>query len=125
MRNTSRKWIYLLAACVAVSFNVGTAGAESPASSGIGMKLGQHGASLAGYRRYHDYSDVDEFDDPSAGYYAPPVYRYVRPPEPYFDTRVYELIPPPRPANCGEYRYWNGEYCADARDHPPYVGPRW
>jgi hypothetical protein len=35
------------------------------------------------------------------------------------------LLPPPRPANCGEFRYWNGEYCADARDQPPYVGPRW
>jgi hypothetical protein len=24
-----------------------------------------------------------------------------------------------RPANCGEYRYWNGSYCADARLNPP------
>jgi len=22
-------------------------------------------------------------------------------------------------ANCGTFRYWNGEYCADARDEPP------
>jgi hypothetical protein len=59
----------LLAGCVAVSVNVGAVGAESPASSGIGMKLGQHGVSLAGYRRYHDYANDDEFDDPSPGYY--------------------------------------------------------
>ena len=24
-----------------------------------------------------------------------------------------------RPANCGEYRYWNGWVCLDARDYPP------
>lgn len=29
-----------------------------------------------------------------------------------------------RPANCGEFRYWNGWRCADARLEPPYVGPR-
>ena len=30
-----------------------------------------------------------------------------------------------RPANCGEFHYWDGERCADARVDPPYVGPRW
>ena len=29
-----------------------------------------------------------------------------------------------RPANCGEYRYWNGTECLDARDYPPDLGPR-
>lgn len=29
-----------------------------------------------------------------------------------------------RPSNCGEFRYWNGERCADARLDPPYTGPR-
>ena len=24
-----------------------------------------------------------------------------------------------RPENCGTFKYWNGEYCADARDKPP------
>jgi hypothetical protein len=24
-----------------------------------------------------------------------------------------------RPANCGQYRYWNGVRCADARINPP------
>lgn len=23
------------------------------------------------------------------------------------------------PANCGTFKYWNGEYCADARFEPP------
>jgi hypothetical protein len=30
---------------------------------------------------------------------------------------------PPRPRGCGRYRYWNGEYCADARYDLPFVGP--
>lgn len=34
------------------------------------------------------------------------------------------LLPPPRPASCGEYHYWNGETCLDARYHDPYLGPR-
>jgi hypothetical protein len=24
-----------------------------------------------------------------------------------------------RPENCGTFKYWNGEYCADAREPPP------
>ncbi len=24
-----------------------------------------------------------------------------------------------RPDNCGTFKYWNGEYCADARFNPP------
>ena len=34
------------------------------------------------------------------------------------------LLPPPRPASCGQYRYWNGERCVDARYNDPYLGPR-
>lgn len=30
-----------------------------------------------------------------------------------------------RPASCGQYRYWDGTQCLDARDNPPDVGPRW
>ncbi|MDA7946226.1 MAG: hypothetical protein MPJ78_01975 [Hyphomicrobiaceae bacterium] len=29
-----------------------------------------------------------------------------------------------RPANCGEYRYWNGTECLDARDYPPDLSAR-
>ena len=35
------------------------------------------------------------------------------------------VVPPPRPASCGEYRYWTGEYCVDARYNTPYLGPRY
>jgi hypothetical protein len=30
---------------------------------------------------------------------------------------------PVRPASCGEYRYWDGEACVDARFNKPYLGP--
>jgi hypothetical protein len=29
------------------------------------------------------------------------------------------VVVPVRPANCGVYRYWNGERCVDARFAPP------
>ena len=34
------------------------------------------------------------------------------------------VLPPPRPASCGQYRYWNGERCVDARYNNPYIGRR-
>jgi hypothetical protein len=30
---------------------------------------------------------------------------------------------PLRPASCGEYRYWDGAACVDARFNKPYLGP--
>jgi hypothetical protein len=33
-------------------------------------------------------------------------------------------IVPARPTSCGEYRYWDGERCVDARYNNPYLGPR-
>lgn len=30
-----------------------------------------------------------------------------------------------RPADCGAYRYWDGEDCVDARSVPPDTGPKW
>jgi hypothetical protein len=55
-------------------------------------------------------------DSRPRGYSSPPVAEYV-PPAP--------VLIPLRPRSCGSYRYWNGEYCADARYERPYVGPRW
>ena len=34
------------------------------------------------------------------------------------------VLPPPRPLSCGQYRYWNGSACVDARYNDPYLGPR-
>lgn len=33
-------------------------------------------------------------------------------------------VVPVRPVSCGEYHYWDGERCVDARYNRPYVGPR-
>jgi len=34
------------------------------------------------------------------------------------------LVVPVRPLSCGQYHYWNGETCVDARYNTPYIGPR-
>lgn len=76
---------------------------------------------VVSHRGYYDddADDEEDRDDPP----PPPEARgYPQPPE---GDVVPEWVPPPRPANCGEYKYWNGAYCADAREQPPYVGPRW
>ena len=60
-------------------------------------------------------------------YGAPPVVG-VQPVVPVVPPAVAEepviVVPPPRPASCGEYRYWNGQNCVDARYNRPYLGPR-
>jgi hypothetical protein len=33
-------------------------------------------------------------------------------------------IVPVRPVSCGQYKYWDGERCVDARYNNPYLGPR-
>lgn len=80
----------------------------------------------------HWYRDEDYYYDSyeRPAYRPPPppppvrIYRYAPPPA-FYEPPVYGWIAPPRPASCGKYRYWNGEYCADARFDPPYTGPRW
>lgn len=72
-------------------------------------------AEPARYRAFYsvpdDYRDLRTFRYPPAPMqaYGPPVI----------------IVVPMRPASCGQYRYWDGEHCADARFDPPYVGPRW
>ena len=34
------------------------------------------------------------------------------------------VVVPLRPLSCGEYRYWNGVACVDARYTDPYLGPK-
>jgi hypothetical protein len=67
------------------------------------------------YRRYGPYA-------------VPPAAVAVPQPAPVVPPVVVEqpviVVPPPRPASCGEYRYWNGQYCVDARYNRPYLGPR-
>jgi hypothetical protein len=40
------------------------------------------------------------------------------------DIPAVVVLPPPRPLSCGQYRYWNGTACVDARYNNPYIGPR-
>ena len=72
---------------------------------------GSSGAIAQSIEIYPDepyyYEEYDE-DEPASR-----VYRYRS------DAPV--VIHPIRPANCGEYRYWNGQRCVDARFAPPGV----
>jgi len=34
------------------------------------------------------------------------------------------VVVPIRPLSCGEYHYWNGVACVDARYNDPYLGPK-
>jgi hypothetical protein len=34
------------------------------------------------------------------------------------------IVAPLRPASCGQYHYWNGVACVDARYNDPYLGPK-
>jgi hypothetical protein len=63
------------------------------------------------------YSVPDHYRDLRA-------FRYPLPPIQNYGPPVIIFVPM-RPASCGQYRYWDGERCADARFDPPYVGPRW
>jgi hypothetical protein len=96
----------ILTAAAAALASLATAGSAS-AQVGFGIYVGP-----SGY--YDDYE------------YAPPAYR-----SPgvygYTSTYEYEARPdvvvrvPGRRAGCGEYFYWNGARCVDARINPPDV----
>jgi hypothetical protein len=76
-----------------------------------------------------DYYSGDGYDVPYAPRRLPPVAIRQAPilPPPQYGAPVYGwvFIPPPPPPSCGQYRYWGGDRCLDARYTPPYVGPRW
>ncbi|HEX2841610.1 hypothetical protein [Hyphomicrobium sp.] len=116
-----------LLTAVGLSTNSGMALAL-PATAGAASKH-ETATVEVGDRWYRDYEDDDYYYPPE--YYLPPppppppVARVVPPPAAVYEPPVYGWISPPRPSNCGKYRYWNGERCADARFDPPYVGPRW
>ena len=90
------------------------------AVAAIGI-LGGIGNAFAGDDEYYDGLYVPDVAIPTRrvpiysgppvvrGQFAPPVYGWV-------------II---RPSSCGEYRYWKGVRCVDARYRPPYVGPKW
>jgi hypothetical protein len=71
------------------------------------------------------YAPPRYFGPPAVGYYPRPAYEYGPPLADGYGPEPYVELPPPRPSSCGRYRYWNGQYCADARYERPYVGPKW
>jgi hypothetical protein len=54
---------------------------------------------------------------------AAPTYVVIAPNAQIYTAPSYGALPSgwvyARPANCGEYRYWDGSECLDARDYPP------
>ncbi len=54
-------------------------------------------------------------------------YGYIPEATPYAPAVVGDqvVLVPLRPSSCGEYRYWTGTRCADARYESPYLGPRY
>lgn len=74
------------------------------------------GYQYAPYRGAYHYAPPTNYAPGTSGYLAlPPA--YYEQPEPVWV--------PLRPSSCGRYHFWNGQYCADARYHPPYLGPKW
>ena len=79
--------------------------------------------SASGQEVYGNAFDDDDYDDAyvqAPAYDGAPAVEEAVPVEGgiIVGPRVYgwSLI---RPANCGTFKYWNGEYCADARYDPP------
>ncbi len=126
MRVAFRGVICLLAASFAVVSATGEAASAALFGARVIPPHRQQVARDVGYWRYYDGDDDSDYAPPIEYVPPPPVYRAPPPPAVHYEPPVYGWVaPPPRPANCGEYRYWNGEFCADARYRPPYVGPRW
>ena len=83
-------------------------------AASFGMALGHHEAAAQSARVYVD----DGYGGTSVR--GARVYGYAR----RADEPEYRLYEPVPPRSCGEFRYWNGEFCADARVTPPDVGPQ-
>src|SRR3990170_4943862 len=60
------------------------------------------------YYRRHGYDPVPDGPPPIIVEEAPAVL-----------TEPQVMIVPVRPVSCGQYRYWDGETCVDARYHNP------
>jgi hypothetical protein len=65
------------------------------------------------YYRHHGYA-------PGAVVVVPAPVSDAPPPA----VEVAPILVPVRPLSCGQYHYWNGTQCVDARYNNPYVGPR-
>ena len=111
--------LVLIAGALGTASGVVAAPAPGTAWSKMPSSIQPDGYWDRQYRRYGPYAV------PPAAVVVPPV--VVPQPAPVVPPVVVEqpvIVLPPRPASCGEYRYWNGQYCVDARYNRPYLGPR-
>jgi hypothetical protein len=134
----------LIAATASMCVAAGLLIADRARGAPLGTIMAAQSAAtwLAGPVQYSYFDDDDDAGYvpypprrvyPPSIYDAPPRY-YERRALPYaysYSPREYDYTPPTyveepaRPTSCGQYRYWNGEYCADARYERPYIGPKW
>ena len=91
----------------------------APGASLAASKMVPGIVEKAGWRRR--YYRRHRYLPPPPAYYAPEAAPYVLE-APLVDDDV--LLVPVRPSSCGEFYYWNGEACVDARYYDPYLGPR-
>jgi hypothetical protein len=110
---------------------------EQPKAAPLGAGSFERAASQVDLVQYPYYFDDRYYAGPYPRHFYPPSVYY--PPQRYYERRAapsyssreYEYSAPGyfdepiRPTSCGQYRYWNGEYCADARYERPYLGPKW
>jgi hypothetical protein len=127
----------IVAAVAVAAFTASAFTLVSARAAPLGAVSVERAASQVDPAQYPYYFDERYYDGryrrrayPPSVYYAPPRY-YERRAFPYYPPRVYDYTAPEyydepaRPTSCGQYRYWNGEYCADARHERPYLGPKW
>jgi hypothetical protein len=114
--------VFCLLALAPILTMTGAAGAAPLPANAAGQKPASAAIQVYDGSWYEYLYDDDVYGIPPP---PPPPVRYVpAPPIVVYEPPVYGWIAPPRPMSCGKYRYWNGEYCADARREPPYTGPR-
>lgn len=87
------------------------ASAVAALASSYGTASAQRvGVEVYSQPRYDRYYDRGEFEFRR----GPRVYGYYQD-----DERIVEPGVIVRPSNCGQFRYWDGTRCADARVNPP------
>ena len=126
-------WRFLRTVCVALASFL-TAGNASAGSRYEYYAPYPNAYQYAPYPRTYQYAPYpggyQYAPYPGAYHYAPPThyvpgtYGYLAPPAAYYAPPEPVWVPL-RPSSCGQYHFWNGQYCADARYQPPYLGPRW
>jgi hypothetical protein len=100
--------------CLGTSLVPGTAGAGPVPVLAVPGNVSAM-TEKAGWRRY-----CRLYGCPPPGYVPPPAADALA------VTPDGDVVAVPlRPASCGEFHYWNGEACVDARYSRPYLGPIW